>query len=62
MVFGVAGQIGYIIAIPAVVFVMGGTWLDSYFGTKPLFTLIGIPVALIASGLAVWRLIKQLPK
>ncbi|MSR87264.1 AtpZ/AtpI family protein [Candidatus Peribacteria bacterium] len=60
MVAGTAGQIGYMIAIPAVIFVMCGAWVDSYFRTKPLFTLLGIPLALIVSAMSVWRLIKQL--
>ncbi len=61
-VFGVAGQIGYMISIPAVLFVMGGAWLDSYLGTKPMFTLLGIPLALMVSALSVWRMIRQVQR
>lgn len=60
-VFGVAGQIGYVIAIPAVVFVFSGVWLDKWLGTSPIFTLLGIPTALIISAVTVWRIIKDLP-
>lgn len=61
-VFGLAGQIGWMIAVPAVLFVMGGAWLDSYLRTKPLFTIIGIPLALLVSAMIVWRLIKDIQK
>ena len=60
MVAGAAGQIGYLLAIPAVLFVLGGAWLDSYLGTKPIFTLAGIPIALTISVISVWRVIVQL--
>lgn len=62
MVAATAGHIGYLLAIPAVVFVMGGAWMDSYFRTKPLFTLLGIPLALFISAISVWRLIKQVQR
>lgn len=58
-VIGLASNIGWMIAVPAVIFVMGGVWLDSYLRTKPLFTLLGIPLALLVSSMIVWRLIKQ---
>ena len=61
-VLGIAGQIGYIIAIPAVLFVLGGAWLDTHFGTSPLFVLLGIPLALTISALSVWKMIKQVQK
>ena len=60
LVLGAAGQIGWMIAVPAVLFVMGGAWADGYFGTKPIFTLAGIPLALTVSAVAVWRVIRQL--
>lgn len=62
MVASAAGQIGYLLAIPAVLFVMGGAWLDSYLGTKPIFTLLGIPLALMVSVMGVRRMIRQLQK
>ncbi len=58
-ILGLAGQIGYLLAIPAVLFVIGGAWLDSYLGTKPVWTLVGIPVALTVSVMGVWRLVRQ---
>lgn len=60
MVLGVAGQIGWMIAVPAVLFVIGGAWLDAYFDTKPVLTLASIPLALTVSAISVWRVIKQL--
>jgi F0F1-type ATP synthase assembly protein I len=45
------GQAGCLTAIIAIASVYGGLWLDNYFGTKPLFTLIllfaGIPISVL---------------
>ncbi len=59
-VFGIAGQIGWMIAVPAVLFVLGGAWLDKYLATSPLFVLIGIPLSLIISAMSVRSVIKEL--
>lgn len=34
------------VAVPAIVFALGGRWLDGRFGTFPAFTLIGLALAL----------------
>ncbi len=48
-------EIGYTIAIPAVIFVFGGHWLDVRFDTQPIFTLSGLLISLPVSSYAVWR-------
>jgi hypothetical protein len=58
-VIGIAGNLGWMIATPAVLFAVGGAYLDKWLGTSPLFVLIGIPLALIVSAMSVWKLIKQ---
>jgi F0F1-type ATP synthase assembly protein I len=60
MVYGIAGQLAWMLALPAVIFVIGGAYMDKYFGTSPVFVTIGIPVALFVSVMAVWRMIKKL--
>lgn len=56
---GLVGELGYIIAIPAVLGGFGGAYLDKYFDTSPLFTLLGLLLALIISGYAVYRRVKN---
>jgi F0F1-type ATP synthase assembly protein I len=58
--FGLFGEIGYLIAIPAVLFGFGGAYLDRTLGTSPLFILTGMALAIAISILAVWRRIKPL--
>jgi len=58
--FGLFGEIGYLIAIPAVLLGFGGAHLDRYLGTSPICILIGMALAMVISALAVWRRIKPL--
>ena len=55
-----AWNFGYIIAIPAVLFGFGGASLDKQFGTSPTFILIGFALALLLSGLGIWRAVKEI--
>lgn len=55
-----AWNFGYIIAIPAALFGFGGAYLDKQNGTSPLFILIGFAVALLLSGLGIWRKVKEI--
>lgn len=61
MVFGVAGQLAWMLALPAVFFVIGGAWLDKQLGTSPLCVAIGIPIALLVSALGVRSMLRKLP-
>ena len=55
-----AWNLGYIIAIPAVLFGFGGAWLDRYAGTSPVLLLIGFAIALTVSFIGVRRTIKKI--
>ena len=57
---GFAGQIGYVIAIPAVLFGFGGAYLDKYLGTSPAFMSVGLLIAFGSSVMAVKKMIEQL--
>ncbi len=57
---GLAGQIGYIIAIPAVLFGVGGAYLDKYMGTTPAFMMGGLLLAFVSSAMAVKKMIDQM--
>ncbi|MBI3261265.1 AtpZ/AtpI family protein [Candidatus Berkelbacteria bacterium] len=55
-------ELGFIIAIPLLAFVVGGQWIDRLVGTKVAFTLAGIPLALGLSTYAIYLKIKKLTK
>jgi hypothetical protein len=43
--FGIVGELGYIIAVPALLFGFGGAYIDKYFGTAPLISGASIAYA-----------------
>lgn len=55
----IAFQLGFIIAIPVVVFGYFGKWLDQKLGSYPLLTLIGIFSAIIFTSIWIYRKFKQ---
>lgn len=59
---GIAGQIGFIIAIPVVAFTLLGRYLDNFYGTSPWFFLGGIIGAFLVSSAIlyaqVWKALK----
>ena len=58
--FGLVFELGYIIAIPAVLFAVGGRMLDYRFGSSPVFLLVGIFVAVLLSLYSVYIKIKNI--
>ena len=55
-----AWSLGYIIAIPAVLFGFGGAYLDKTLGTSPGFLLAGFAIAITLSYFGVRRKIKEI--
>ncbi len=55
----IAFQLGFIIAIPVVVFGYLGKWLDEKAGTDPLLTLIGIFTAITFTSIWIYRKFKS---
>lgn len=51
-----AAQLGFSIAVPMLVFIGGGAWLDSTLGTKPWLLFLGILLGVLAAGGALFRL------
>lgn len=51
---GMSMQLLFVVLIPF----LGGHFIDQKLQTAPLFTLIGLGVALVAAGLTVWRAYK----
>jgi len=51
-------ELGYTIAIPAVVFTVLGHFADKAFETAPIFTLIGVLGSIPIAAYAVYRKLK----
>jgi F0F1-type ATP synthase assembly protein I len=60
------GQVGCLTLVIIVASVLAGLWLDTNFGTKPLFTLIlllaGIPLSVVAMLLVARRTLARLAR
>ena len=59
---GIAGELGFLIAIPIVVFAFLGRWLDRHFETGALFLAIGIILAIAATGILIARRLERMIK
>lgn len=59
-VWGLAGELGLIIAIPLVILVLVGIKIDKTLGTTPLFIIAGIVLSFIASSVSIARKIKKI--
>ncbi len=57
-----AWELGYVIALPLVVFGISGRWLDRRYDTSPLFLLVGILAAIVISGIWVFKKIAALSR
>jgi len=55
-----AGELGFLIAVPLVVLVVVGVKIDEWLHTKPLFIIGGMLVAGVITSVAVFRKIKKL--
>lgn len=55
-----AWSLGYIIALPAVLFGFCGAYLDKYFGTSPWILLFGLASAMGISAIGVYRRLKEI--
>ncbi len=53
---GLSMQFGFTIVGSFAVFMGGGIWLDSRFGTKPIFLLIGMVLSFIAIGYSLYEI------
>ncbi len=53
---------GWQLAIAVLVPVIGGAELDKHFGKSNVYTLIGLAIAVIASGLVMWQTVQAANK
>jgi F0F1-type ATP synthase assembly protein I len=59
---GMVGELGFIIAIPLLVTIVAGIWVDKKLSTTPLFMIVGILLAITVSAITIGRKIQQLNK
>jgi F0F1-type ATP synthase assembly protein I len=53
---GIAWELGYVIAVPIVIFALGGRMLDKHFHSSPWLLLAGILISIILSSIGlVWK-------
>lgn len=58
---GFAWELGYTIAVPAVLFGFGGGYIDKhYIGGGHLFLFMGIILAFVSSFIVIWKKIKAI--
>lgn len=55
-----AWNLGFIIAVPVFLFGFGGAYLDKYLGTSPAFIITGFVLAVVLSGVGVYRKVKEI--
>lgn len=55
----IVGDFGAAIAVPVVLFVLIGQWLDTKWHKSPLFTIVGFVLAVVVSGKIIFRKAKQ---
>jgi putative F0F1-ATPase subunit (Ca2+/Mg2+ transporter) len=53
---GVAAGLGCSIVVSVVLLVVGGVAIDNWLGTSPIFTLIGVALALLSAGYQLYEL------
>ena len=55
----IAGDFGASIAVPIILFVIAGQWLDGKYDKSPWFTVIGFILAAVLSGRMIYKKAKQ---
>ncbi|MBR1832216.1 MAG: AtpZ/AtpI family protein [Ruminiclostridium sp.] len=59
-VYAVASQIGLIVVIPLLVFVIGGTWLVDYMGWPDWVSIIFVAVGIVSMSVSAMNYLKKL--
>ncbi len=57
---GIAWELGYLIALPLILFALAGKFADTFFHSSPLFFLLGTLLAIIVSTIIVVKKINTL--
>ncbi len=57
--FKMLGDFGFAIAVPVVLFVLVGQYLDSKYGKTPLFTILGFVLAALLTAKIIYKKAKK---
>ena len=55
----VVAEMAWQIAIPFMVLTLGGSWLDTRYDSKPIFTVIGLLLGVASVSVIVYRLVQN---
>ena len=55
----IVGNFGATIAVPVVLFVLLGQYLDGKYNKSPLFTILGFALAAVLSGMSIYKKAKR---
>jgi len=55
----IVGDFGATIAVPVVVFVLIGQWLEGKYGHAPWFTILAFVLAAVLSGISIYKKAKS---
>ena len=55
----IAGDFGIAIAVPIIIFVIIGQWLDEKYAKSPLFTVLAFILAIVLSGISIYKKAKR---
>ena len=55
----IVGDFGATIAVPVVLFVLLGQYLDGKYNKSPLFTVLGFVLAALLSGMSIYKKAKR---
>lgn len=58
--WALAGELGYTIAIPIVIFALLGRFADKTLGTSPWLLLLGILISIFASSYLIYRKMREI--
>lgn len=59
-VYAVASQIGLIVVVPLLVFVIGGSWLVNWLGWPQWISIIFVAVGILTMAGGAWQYLKRL--
>ncbi|MBF6613910.1 MAG: AtpZ/AtpI family protein [Chloroflexi bacterium] len=51
-----AAQLGFSVALPMVVFIGGGVWLDARLGTRPWLLFLGVILGVLSAAAAFYQI------
>jgi predicted permease len=58
----IAGDFGVAIAVPIVIFVIIGQWLEGEYGHAPWFTVLAFIISAVLSGISIYKKAKRYGK